>query len=135
LVDPQPTIDDAARGLVQDAVGRAVVTLSVLLMAIALSRLAAHGVLREAAKSAWRQPGVPFVASTLVVVLVVLPISDLTRGFGLEGRSSAVLADTPLEDARITGRLATIVDYYGAMVVRAVDDNAQFYADVNANLL
>lgn len=135
LANPQSTVDDAARGLIGDVVGRAVVTLSVLLMAIALSRLVAHGVLREAIKSAWRQPGVPFVAPTLAVVLVILPLTDLTRSFGLEGRSSPVLAGTALEDARITGRLATIVDYYGGMVVRAVEDNTRFYADVEANLI
>ncbi|MGC0142286.1 metallophosphoesterase [Pseudactinotalea sp. Z1732] len=135
LANPQATIDDAARGLIGDVVGRAVVTLSVLLMAIALSRLVAHGVLREALKSAWRQPGVPFVAPTLAVVLVILPLTDLTRSFGLEGRSSPVLAGTALEDARITGRLATIVDYYGGMVVRAVEDNTSFYADVESNLI
>ena len=135
LANPQATIDDAVRGLVQDAIGRAVVTLSVLLMAVALSRLAAHGVLREAAKSAWRQPGVPFVAPVLVAVLVILPMSDLTRSSGLEGRTSPVLAGTPLADARITGRLATIVDHYGGMVVSAVEDNERFYAEVNANLV
>lgn len=135
LANPQTTIDDATRGLVQDAVGRAVVTLSVLLMMIALSRLAAHGVLRDAARSAWRQPGVPIVAPTLAFVLVILPLSDLTRTSGLEGRTSPVLAGTPLEDARITGRLATIVDHYGGMVVRAVEDNTRFYADVQDNLV
>jgi len=135
LTNPQATIDDAVRGLVQDAIGRGVVTLSVLLMGIALGRLAAHGVLREALKSAWRQPGVPFLAPTLAVMLVVLPLSDLTRSFGLEGRSSPVLAGTPLAEARITGRLATIVDHYGGMVVRAVEDNERFYAEVNTNLL
>lgn len=134
LTNPQATIDDAVRGLTQDMIGRAVVTMSVLLMVIALGRLAAHGVLREAAKSAWRQPGVPFLAPTLVIVLVVLPLSDLTRSFGLEGRTSPVLAGTPLADARITGRLATIVDHYGGMVVSAVEDNERFYAEVNANL-
>lgn len=135
LANPQATIDDAVRGLVEDAIGRAVVTLSVLLLAIALSRLAAHGVLREAVKSAWRQPGVPFVAPVLVAALVILPMSDLTRSFGLEGRTSPVLAGTPLADARITGRLATIVDHYGGMVVSAVEDNERFYAEVNANLV
>src|SRR5690625_1394381 len=135
LTNPQATIDDAVRGLVQDAIGRGVVTLSVLLMGIALGRLAAHGVLREALKSAWRQPGVPFLAPTMAVMLVVLPLSDLTRSFGLEGRSSPVLAGTPLAEARITGRLATIVDHYGGMVVRAVEDNERFYAEVNTNLL
>lgn len=135
LANPQATIDDAARGLIGDAVGRAVVTLCVLMMIIALGRLAAHGVLREAAKGAWRQPGVPFVAPVLAIVLVVLPMTDLTRSFGSEGRTSPVLADTPLAEARVTGRLATIIDHYGGIVVRAVEDNNEFYAQVEENLV
>lgn len=134
MANPQATIDDAARGLTDDALGRWVVTWCVLLMMIALGRLAAHGVLRDAAKSALRQPGVPAVAVVLAVVLVVLPLSDLTRSFGSEGRGSQVLDGTPLADARITGRLATIVDHYGGYVVSAVEENSAFYAEASQNL-
>src|SRR5699024_6096637 len=44
------------------------------------------------------------------------------------GRTSPVLAGTPLENARITGRLATLVDYYGGMVRDAIQENDEFYA-------
>ncbi len=134
FANPQATIDDAARGLINDALGRTVVTVCVLMSLIALGRLAAHGVLRDAVKSAWRQPGVPIVAPAMAAVLVILPLTDLTRTFGPEGRSSPVLAGTPLEDARVTGRLATIIDHYGGMVLEAVEDNNRFYADVADNL-
>src|SRR5690625_1478041 len=121
-------------GLIDDALGRWVVTWCVLLMMVALGRLAAHGVLRDAAKSALRQPGVPAVAVALVVVLVVLPLSDLTRSFGTEGRGSPVLDGTPLAEARITGRLATIVDHYGGYVVSAIEEDSALYAEASQHL-
>ncbi|MBK5248696.1 MAG: metallophosphoesterase [Actinomycetales bacterium] len=134
LANPAAAINEAVDGLVADAVGRSVVAWSLLLVLVALGRLAAHGVLRDAARSAWRQQGVPAVSITLALALVALPLIETTRTSGGAGRTSAILAGTPLADARITGRLATIVDYYGGYVVDAINDNSSFYAEVEQNL-
>ncbi|WP_159620532.1 metallophosphoesterase family protein [Ruania rhizosphaerae] len=135
LANPEAAIDDAVQGLVTDAVGRSVLFLSVLLVTVALGRLAAHGVLRDAVRSAWSRTGVPALSVTLTAVLVSVPVIELTRTSGGVGRTSTILAGTPLEDARITGRLATLVDHYGTYVVEAIDDNTSFYAAARENLL
>lgn len=134
LANPEASIREAATGLVRDAVGRTVLAWSILLCLIALGRLASHGVLRGAARSAWRQQGVPAMAVGLTLALLVPVLLSATRGSGGLGRTSEVLAGTPLEDARITGRLGEIVDYYGGYVVDAIRENDEFYATVTTNL-
>lgn len=134
LANPEAAIRDAAFGLARDGVGRTVLAWSVLLTLIALGRLASHGVLREAARSAWRQPGVPAVSIGLVVALAAPALMAATSGSGGVGQTSRVLADTPLAEARITGRLGTLVDFYGGYVVDAITENEDFYAEVEANL-
>ncbi|UFU01781.1 metallophosphoesterase family protein [Ruania suaedae] len=135
LANPQAAIDDAIGGLVADAVGRAVLTWSVLLVLVALGRLAAHGVLRDAVRSAWSRTGVPALSVSLALVLAAVPVIELTRSSGGVGRTSTILAGTPLAEARITGRLATLVDHYGTYVVDAIEDNTDFYATARENLL
>lgn len=134
LANPEAAIRDAANGLVRDAVGRAVLAWSLLLCLIALGRLASHGVLRQAARGALRQPGVPWLAAGLVIALAVPITVTATRGSGDVGQTSRVLAGTPLADARITGRLGALVDFYGGYVVDAIRENDEFYAEVEANL-
>ncbi len=134
LANPEAAIRDAANGLVRDAVGRTVLAMSVLLCLIALGRLASHGVLRSAARGALRQPGVPAMAVALVLAVAVPTGVQLTSGSGGVGRTSQVLAGTPLADARITGRLGQLVDFYGGYVVDAITENEEFYAEVEANL-
>ena len=46
-----------------------------------------------------------------------------------EEPTSPVFAGTPLEGARLTGRLAGIIDTYGAQLLDIYRDNEQFYAD------
>lgn len=134
LANPEAAIRDAANGLVRDAVGRAVLAWSIMLCLAALGRLASHGVLREAARSAWRQQGVPAMTIGVVVALLVPVIVSATRDSGGVGRTSEVLAGTPLADARITGRLGGLVDFYGGYVVDAIQENETFYAEVEANV-
>ncbi|WP_154794745.1 metallophosphoesterase [Occultella kanbiaonis] len=134
LANPEAAISDAAYGLVLDVVSRWILYWTVLLVGVALGRLAAHGVLREAVKSAWARQGVPALSVALAVVLVGLPLVEATQTSGGVGRTSRILADTPLAEARITGRLATLVDHYGGYVVDAIDDNTEFYAEVQTNL-
>ncbi|WP_277051296.1 metallophosphoesterase family protein [Ruania albidiflava] len=134
FANPEPAIREAADGLITNALGRVALLWSIQLTLVACLRLAGHGLLRETMKSALRQPGVPPLTIAVVVALVLVPLVDATRGSGNVGRTSAVLDGTPLEDARITGRLATIVDYYGGYVVDAINENSEFYASVQANL-
>ncbi|CAM3707511.1 metallophosphoesterase [Occultella aeris] len=134
LANPEAAISDAAYGLVLDVVSRWILYWAVLLVGVALGRLAAHGVLREAVKSAWARQGVPALSVALAVVLVGLPLVEATQTSGGVGRTSRILADTPLAEARITGRLATLVDHYGGYVVDAIDDNTEFYAEAQTNL-
>lgn len=134
LANPEAAIRDAAMGLVRDAVGRSVLAWTVLLALVALGRLASHGVLREAARSAWRQQGVPAMTIGLALALIVPLVATATRGSGGVGRPSEVLAGTPLAEARITGRLGSLVDFYGGYVVDAITENQEFYEEVEANL-
>lgn len=134
LANPEAAIRDAANGVVRDAVGRTVLAWSILLAMVALGRLASHGVLRQAARSALRQQGVPAMAIALTLALLVPVVVTATRGSGGVGRTSEVLAGTPLADARITGRLGGLIDFYGGYVVDAIRENEEFYEEVEANL-
>jgi hypothetical protein len=134
LANPQAAIREATNGLVRDAVGRSVLAWSLLLCVAALGRLASHGVLRDALRSAWHRQGVPAMSIGLVIAMLTPLAVSATRGSGGAGQTSAVLAGTPLEDARITGRLGSLIDLYGGYVVDAIQDNEAFYAEVEANL-
>lgn len=134
LAQPELAVREAAQGIVLDALGRTTVVWALLLTTLALGRLASHGVLRSAVRGALRQPGVPAVTIGLVVALVAVPTASALQGSGGAGRPSAVLAGTPLQEARITGRLGLLVDYYGQFVIDAIDENEAFYAQVEDNL-
>lgn len=134
FTDPTTTIRTAAFGLAGNAVLRTFLFWSIMLTAVMLGRLTAHGVLRNAMASAWRRPGVPAVAIGLVASLVVVPVVAATRGSAGVGHTSSVLAGTPLAHARITGRLGDLIDHYGHVVIDAIDKNSEFYDEVEANL-
>src|SRR5690625_3785391 len=79
FVNPGESIESATHGVIMDAVSRTVLMWSLLLTAVLLGRLAAHGVLRAAVASAWRQPGVPVVAATLVIAVIAIPVIPATQ--------------------------------------------------------
>ncbi|HLR27563.1 MAG TPA: metallophosphoesterase, partial [Ruania sp.] len=133
--DPQPAIREAANGLISDALARSTLFWCVLLMLVACGRLAAHGALRDAVKEAFGRREVAALSVAVAVVVAGVPLTEQMRGSGDVGRTSPVLAGTPLENARITGRLATLVDYYGGMVRDAIQENDEFYAAAKKNLL
>lgn len=134
FASPNEAISTATRGLILDGAARAVLTWALLLTVVLLGRLAAHGVLRAAAASSWRQPGVPPIVITLLLIGVTVPVVPATQGSAGAGSVSQVLAGTPLEDARITGRLGALVDHYGKAVVEEITKNDEFYDAVAANL-
>lgn len=131
---PDVAVRSAARGLVQDALARSTLAASVVLVLVAAGRLASPSLLREETRRALARPGVALLAGAAAVALVAAPVvASGTRG-NTEGRTSPVLAGTPLAEARIVGRLGDLVDTYGARAVEAVRETQAFYARAAENL-
>lgn len=131
---PEAAVADAANALVADALGRAVVLWSVLLATLAAGRLASGGRLREELKRALAKPGVGLLAAAAVLTAGAAAIVPAVQQRPPEGRTIALLAGTPLQGARVTGRLGDVVETYGASLRAAVEENERFYAEVGDNL-
>ncbi len=79
--------------------------------------------------------------STLAGAVVVVAVAGSVVATGPLGPdltasrpASSIFAGTPLEGARLTGRLAGIVDTYGAMALDAYRENEEFYAGAEDSL-
>jgi predicted phosphodiesterase len=136
---PQATIEDAARALAADAAWRTLAALVVLVVVWFAGR-ALLGAGRRRELAAWavphaRQLVAGGVAVVLVGTLVTASDRDRTRGQVDALPASAVFDGTPLEGARITGRLGGIVDTYGGLVVQAYRDNEDFYRQADDALV
>src|SRR5690625_4038924 len=131
---PRAVVADAASALVWDAVGRTVLIWSALLVVIAVGRLASRGLLRREVAAAARRPGVAPLAGAVVVSLVAIPTAGTLLNRPPEGRTIGALAGTPMEDLRMTGRMAQLIDTYGGYLVEAYEENEEFYATVTENL-
>ena len=68
-------------------------------------------------------------AVTVIGLLVPALRSDTVPGTRLD-----VLAHTPLAQARLSGRVADVVQAYGDQIVGRLESNRAFYAQVDANL-
>lgn len=133
---PQQTVRTAAWALAWDAVrgaaGAAVVLAAVLLALRALlgSRRRAE-LARAAASRTWE-----ITAGVAVVVLVAV---TATSSSGPTERAtlpaSPVFAGTALEGARITGRLAGVIDTYSGQLVETYQANEVFYAGARERLM
>ncbi|MCG7288369.1 metallophosphatase family protein [Cellulomonas sp. ACRRI] len=128
---PQATIEDAARALVVDALWRTLAAL-VVLVAAWTAGWWLLGPARREELAGWLAPRTAqLTAGGLAVVLVGTLVTASERGEAAERTASqtasAVFDGTPLEGARITGRLGGIVDTYGGLVVKAFQDNEEFY--------
>ena len=134
---PQATIADAARALAFDVLRRTLLAL-LALAAVAVGGRALLGPVRRrelaAAVAPHRRDAAR--ATTIAVGVVALCVSSEQGALraGPEGRPSAVFDGTPLEGARITGRLAGVVDTYGSFVVDAYRENEAFYAAAQADV-
>ncbi|WP_402469204.1 metallophosphoesterase family protein [Isoptericola aurantiacus] len=132
---PEVTIDAVTSALVGDALRRAAVALVVVfLVGWGVRTVLGPDRRRELtdllAPRTWR-----LTAGTVVVVLVVTTVVSGDVDPPRAGRpASAVFAGTALEGARITGRLAGVVDTYGGQLVELYDENEAFYADARDNL-
>ena len=136
FADPQTSLDVAARALVHDAIVRAVLAWFVLMATPwLLGALLGRGRRRELAEAV--RPHLP--RAVVLVVGAVAGVLSLTasgpapfptpRG----GEVATVFDSTPLAGARITGRLASVIDTYGRYAVKAYRDNQDFYARAEAS--
>ncbi|GEL48861.1 hypothetical protein CHO01_39770 [Cellulomonas hominis] len=136
---PQATIEDAARALVADAAWRSLAALAVLTGAWFAGR-ALLGAARRQELTARLAPHTRQIvaggaAVVLVGTLVTASEEDRARERVQAQPASAVFDGTPLEGARITGRLGGIVDTYGGLVIRAYQENEDFYRQADEALV
>jgi predicted phosphodiesterase len=128
---PQATIEDAARALAADALWRTLVALVVLVALWFAGRWLLGPGRREELAGRLAPHAAQLTAGGLAVVLVGTLVTASERGDAAERTdaqtASAVFDGTPLEGARITGRLGGIVDTYGGLVVQAFRENEEFY--------
>lgn len=128
---PQATIEDAARALVADALWRTLAALVVLVALWFAGRWLLGPGRREELAGRLAPHAAQLTAGGLAVVLVGTLVTASERGDAAERTASqtasAVFDGTPLEGARITGRLGGIVDTYGGLVVKAFRENEDFY--------
>ena len=131
---PELTVQAGVHSLVADGLRRAGLIESVILCLVAAGRLATGGRLRDTIRDGlsgtWASPlsGVTAVV-TVIGLLVPALRSDTVPGTRLD-----VLAHTPLAQARLSGRVADVVQAYGDQIVGRLESNRAFYAQVDANL-
>lgn len=136
---PQATIENAARALVVDALWRTGFALLVIAaLVIALRSLLGAPRRAELAGAGRRNRGTLLsVTATVLVVALALSVSTVRerRAQVLATPVSTVFADTPLDGARVTGRLGGIIDTYGGLLVDAYRENEDFYDQADDALL
>ncbi|WP_069386970.1 metallophosphoesterase family protein [Cellulosimicrobium cellulans] len=133
---PQETIGAVARALVIDALRRTGFAILVVGAAgVGLYALLGAARRRELARAVAPRT-YEITASVVLVALVGASLSASNpAATGPSRPASAVFAGTPLEGARITGRLSGIVDTYGGMLVDLYRENEDFYARADDNLV
>ncbi len=128
---PEATLQLAVRALIVDAVRRSAVAVVVLTALLLLLRAALGDQRRTELRMAARPHRVALVAAGTITVLVVGTITasePLRPDPSADVAASSAFDGTPLEGARITGRLAGVIDTYGGYAVQAYRDNQAFYA-------
>lgn len=135
---PQASAEDGGRALVHDALLRSGLGF-VVLVVIGLVGRALLGAPRRAELGAVLAPRRRTLVGSglLVLVVAVTSVSSLNPSDRRPtGRpASSVFDGTALEGARITGRLAGVVDTYGGQVAAAYRANQAFYAGANDALV
>lgn len=131
---PELTIQAGLHSLIADGLRRAGLIESVILCLVAAGRLATGGRLRDTIRDGlsgtWASPLIGVTAVVTVIGLLVPALrSDTVPGTRLD-----VLAHTPLAQARLSGRVADVVQAYGDQIVGRLESNRAFYAQVDANL-
>lgn len=134
---PQETIGSVARALVVDALRRTGFAILVV-AAVGAGLYLLLGPPRRRELGERVAPRTYEITAGVVLVSLVgasLVASDPGTTSGPSQRASAVFDGTPLEGARITGRLAGVVDTYGAMLIDLYRENEDFYARADAHLV
>ncbi|MGN8246148.1 metallophosphoesterase [Cellulomonas soli] len=134
---PQATLTDVARALLLDAARRSFLTLVLLVGGWAAGRALLGEARRGELGARVRSYARPLIAGGTVVVVAatVLTSSSDQRHLADGSRpASAVFDGTPLEGARVTGRLGGVIDTYGGYVVDALRTNTEFYEAADAAL-
>jgi hypothetical protein len=134
---PEATIAVAVQDLVRDATRRSVVASLVVLTLLLALRAGLGRARRAELRAAARPHRLAIVAAasiTIVVVSTATASQPLHGGDSGERTASAVFDGTPLEGARITGRLAGVIDTYGGQVVDAYRENEEFYASATRSV-
>ena len=131
---PELTVQAGVHSLIADGLRRAGLIESVILCLVAAGRLATGGRLRDTIRDGlsgtWASPLIGVTAVVTVLGLLVPALrSDTVPGTRLD-----VLAHTPLAQARLSGRVADVVQAYGDQIVGRLESNQAFYAQVDANL-
>ncbi|WP_235931394.1 metallophosphoesterase family protein [Actinomyces respiraculi] len=134
ITHPEITIEAGLRALAADALRRAGLVASLLLCLVAAGRLATGGRLREAVRARLSHGLPSALLATTVTVMVLAFIVPTLRSGTHAGSRLEVLADTPLAEARLSGRVADVVAAYGGRITDLVDANTAFYDEANANL-
>ncbi len=134
LSNPELTVRAGMEALLDDALRRAGVVSTCILCLIAAGRILAHGHLRDAVSKVLSQPApIILVVSTVLLgggsILVPALNTQVDQGRRLE-----VLSGTELEEARLSGRLADIVQTYGSQIRSKLESNSAFYQLADANL-
>lgn len=134
---PQETIGAVSRALVVDALRRTGFAILVVAVAGGGLYLLLGGARRRELAARVAPRTYEITASVVLVSLVAasLAASDPGTTRGPSQRASAVFDGTPLEGARITGRLAGVVDTYGSMLIDLYRENEDFYDRANTNLV
>ncbi|MEV7971638.1 metallophosphoesterase [Cellulomonas sp. NPDC089187] len=136
---PQATVEDAARALIGDALWRAGLALLVIAAGtVAVRALLGRARRTELARGARQHYG-PVLSVTATVLVLVLAVSvSVVRERREQAQATPVTTvfdDTPLEGARVTGRLGGIINTYGGLLVDAYRDNEDFYAQADDALV
>ena len=134
---PQATIHDVTRALVMSAAWRALAALTALL-GIWFGGRTLLGLHRRSELAARLAPNASRVGAGVIVVVLALTV--VTSSVGAPDRPSVALPGSPVFDgtalagARVTGRLAGVIDTYGRYVLDAYRTNSAFYAAADAAL-
>jgi hypothetical protein len=133
---PDITVHRAVRALAVDALWRTLLALAlVAATTTALVLLLGRARRRELATAAGRHTW-ELTAGLVVVVATALTLSSSEPGTSTTTAASGspLFAGTPLAGARITGRLAGVINTYGEPLVTANQSSEEFYAKANRSL-
>ncbi|SPT52543.1 Uncharacterised protein [Actinomyces bovis] len=134
LSNPELTVLAGLEALLGDGLRRAGAIGACILCLIAAGRLLTRGHLRDSASKLLTQPA-PVVLAVSTVVLgggsILVPALSSHE---YQGQRLEVLAGTDFADARISGRVADIVQTYGGQIHSKIESNSAFYEQAQANL-